>query len=412
MTEVEKMGTQQVEATAQEAVNVATEAASEEAVQAGEAVIDEEDFAAQLEKTFVYIRKGQLISGSIVQISDAEICVNIGYKSDGIIKKENLTAKGDVNPMDLFNVGDTIEAEVVSLNDGEGNVVLSRKSIEAKLKWKELVENLDTDKIHTVKVSKVVKGGVLAKLEGYDAFLPASQLSLKYVEDLNEFVNKDLDVVVLDVNKEQRRFVLSHKAILQKEADEKEKAMYESFAKGDKITGKVKRLTDFGAFIDIGGIDGLLHITDIAWVKVKHPSEVLQNGQEVEVLVLNVDSEKKRVSLGLKQLMPKPWDLAPEKYVIGSVVEGTVVRILPFGAFVSLEPTIDGLVHISQITNRRLEKVEEMLRIGDKVEAKVMGVDPAKKRITLSMRALLPEEEKPKVEKVEKKKISNMKCPL
>lgn len=356
---------------------------------------EENDFLSQLEKTFVYIKKGQIVSGSVVQITDNEICVNIGYKSDGIIKKENLTARGDANPLDLFKLGDDIEAEVVSLNDGEGNVVLSRKSIESKLKWKELTETLDNEKIYTIAVERVVKGGVLTRLEGYDAFVPASQLSLKYVEDLNDFVGQRLDVVVIEADKRQRRFVLSHKAVLQKQADEQEKEIYGSFHKGDRVAGKVKRLTDFGAFVDIGGVDGLLHVTDISWTKVKHPSDVLKNGQELDVLVLNADPEKKKISLGLKQLLPKPWDLAPEKYLVGSEVEGTVVRILPFGAFVSLEPTIDGLVHISQITNRRLEKVEEVLRVGDVVRARVMAVDPAKKRITLSIRALLPEPEKP-----------------
>jgi 4-hydroxy-3-methylbut-2-enyl diphosphate reductase len=349
---------------------------------------DSEDFMAELEKSFVYIKRGQLVSGTVVHVNENEICVNIGYKSDGIIKKENLTAKGDANPTEMFNVGDEIEAEVVTLNDGEGNVELSRKSIESKLKWKELLETLDEERIYTVRVDKVVKGGVLAKLDGYDAFIPASQLSLKYVEDLSEFVGQDLEVNVIEADKRQRRFVLSHKNILQKQAEEEEKKLYENFKKGDKINGKVKRLTDFGAFVDIGGIDGLLHITDIAWARVKHPSEILNVNDEIEVLILNVDPEKKRVSLGLKQLAPKPWDLAPEKYIVGDTVEGTVVRIMPFGAFVSLEPTIDGLVHISQITNRRLEKVEEELRIGDKITAKIMEVNPAKKRISLSIRAL------------------------
>ncbi len=360
------------------------------------------DFMAEIEKSFVYIKRGQIVNGTVVQISDNEICVNIGYKSDGIIKKENLTATGDVDPSELFKVGDEIEAEVVTLNDGEGNVVLSRRSIESKLRWKELVENLDETKLYTVRVDKVVKGGVLAKLEGYDAFIPASQLSLKYVEDLSEFVGKDLEVNIIEADKRQRRFVLSHKNILQVKAAEDEKRLYDTFKKGDKITGKVKRLTDFGAFVDVGGIDGLLHITDVAWAKVKHPSDVLAIGDEIEVLILNVDPEKKRISLGLKQLAPKPWDQAPEKYIVGDSVEGTVVRIMPFGAFVSLEPTIDGLIHISQVTNRRLEKVEEELRIGDKVTAKVMEVNPAKKRISLSIRALMDEPERVEKEKTER----------
>ena len=383
----------------QEQAAEAAEGNSGEAERAGEAEektsSENEDFMAEIEKSFVYIKRGQIVNGTVVQISDNEICVNIGYKSDGIIKKENLTATGDVDPAEMFKVGDEIEAEVVTLNDGEGNVVLSRRSIESKLKWKEIIENLDNEKIYTVKVDKVVKGGVLAKLDGYDAFIPASQLSLKYVEDLSEFIDKDLEVNIIEADKRQRRFVLSHKNILQQKAEVEEQKLYETFKKGDKVQGKVKRLTDFGAFVDVGGIDGLLHITDVAWARVKHPSDVLSVNDEIEVLILNVDPEKKRISLGLKQLTPKPWDLAPEKYIVGESVEGTVVRIMPFGAFVSLEPTIDGLVHISQVTNRRLEKVEEELRIGDKVTAKIMEVNPAKKRISLSIRALMDEPERP-----------------
>jgi len=395
-----------VKETVEEPVEIVAEAAEEQPAEAeaqadseSEESTDNEDFMAELEKSLVSIRRGQIVTGTVVQVSDGELCVNIGYKSDGIIKKENLTSAGDADPADMFKVGDEIEAEVVTLNDGEGNVVLSRKSIESKLKWKELVDNLDNEKVYTVKVDKVVKGGVLAKLDGYDAFIPASQLSLKYVEDLSEFVNKEIDVNVIEADKRQRRFVLSHKNILQKQAEENEKKLYEGFHKGDKIKGKVKRLTDFGAFVDVGGVDGLLHITDVAWARVKHPSEVLNVGDEIEVLILNVDSEKKRISLGLKQLSPKPWDLAPEKYIVGDTVEGTVVRIMPFGAFVSLEPTIDGLIHISQVTNRRLEKVEEELRIGDKVTAKIMEVNPAKKRISLSIRALMDSPEKERAEK-------------
>ncbi|MGI6152418.1 MAG: bifunctional 4-hydroxy-3-methylbut-2-enyl diphosphate reductase/30S ribosomal protein S1 [Christensenellaceae bacterium] len=370
------------------AAEVEEEKVSQEQSQANE------DFMAEIDKSFVYIKRGQIVTGTVVQVSDNEICVNIGYKSDGIIKRENLTAEGDADPMEMFNVGDEIEAEVVTLNDGEGNVLLSRKSIESKLKWKELVENLDTERAYTVKVDRVVKGGVLAKLDGYDAFIPASQLSLKYVEDLSEFVGQEIEVNIIEVDKRQRRFVLSRKSILQKEADEKEKELYTSFKKGDKVTGKIKQITDFGAFIDVGGVDGLLHITDISWVKVKHPSDVLKIGDEIEVQVLNVDADRKRISLGLKQLMPRPWDLVADKYIVGESVTGTVVRIMPFGAFVSLEPTVDGLVHISQVTNRRLEKVEEELRIGDEVTAKIMEVDPSKKRISLSIRALMDEPEK------------------
>lgn len=365
---------------------------------------EENDFLSELEKTFVSIRRGQFVKGTVVQVSDTEACVNIGYKSDGIIKKEDLTFAGDVAPNEMFKEGDEIEAEVITLNDGEGNVRLSRKKIESQLKWRNLVDSLDMEKTYLCKVNKVVKGGVVSSIEGYEAFIPASQLALRYIPDLNEFLGKELEVEIIDVDKRQKRFVASHKNILEREKEAKEKEIYSSFQKGDKITGKVKRLTDFGAFVDVGGVDGLLHITDISWTKVKHPSDVLKVGDTIEVLVLNVDPEKKRIGLGLKQLQPKPWDLAPQKYIVGETVECKVVRIASFGAFVELEPTIDGLIHISQIAPRRVEKVEDELRVGDVVTAKILEVNPEKKRISLSIRALMdePAKEQPKEEENER----------
>jgi len=374
----------------QEESDQAEPVATEEA--ADESKSDEHsDFLAELEKTFVKIRRGQFITGVVVQVSEDEVCVNIGYKSDGIIKKEDLTAEGNVAPNELFQQGDEIEAEVITLNDGEGNVRLSRKKIESQIKWKNLVENLDPEAVYECMITKVIKGGVLTKLDGYDAFIPASQLSLKYVEDLGVFVGQTLKVKIIDVDKRQKRFVLSHKEILKLEAEEAEKQMFASFEKGTVIKGVVKRLTDFGAFVDVGGVDGLLHITDISWVRIKHPKDILSENQEIEVRVLNVDPEKRKISLGYKQLQPRPWDMAPEKYQVGDVVQGKVVRIAPFGAFVELEPTIDGLVHISQVANRRIEKVEDVLNLGDIVNVKVLEVNPEKKRISLSIRALLNE---------------------
>jgi len=353
---------------------------------------EHEDFLEQLEKTFVSIKRGQFVKGVVVQVSNDEVCINIGYKSDGIIKKEDLTASGNISPAEMFNPGDEIEAEVITLNDGEGNVRLSRKKIESQLKWKALVDELDKSKIFECKILKVIKGGVLTKLEGYDAFIPASQLSLKYVEDLNTFVGQTLEVKIIDVDKRQKRFVLSHKEVLLENAEKEQQKLFESFEKGSVVTGTVKRLTDFGAFVDVGGVDGLLHITDISWVRIKHPSEVLKENDKIDVKILNVDPEKKKISLGLKQLLPKPWELAPEKYLVGSDVEGTVVRIAPFGAFVQLEPSIDGLIHISQVSDHRIEKVEDVLSVGQVVRARVLEVNPEKKRISLSLRVILEEE--------------------
>ena len=373
------------------------------AVEEAAAAEMETNFAEEMEKTFVKIRRGQFVKGVVVHVTDEEVCVNIGYKADGLIKKDDLTLNGDVAPSDMFKEGDEIEAEVVALNDGVGNVVLSRKKIENQVKWKEFVEALDMEAIYECTVSKTIKGGVLTKFNGYEAFIPASQLSLKYVEDLNVFVGQNLLVKIIDVDKRQKRFVLSNKEALKKQIAEQEKMIFESFEKGSVVRGVVKRLTDFGAFVDVGGVDGLLHITDISWVRIKNPKEVLSENQEIDVKILNVDPEKKRISLGYKQLQPKPWDLVSEKYIVGETVQGKVVRIAPFGAFVELEPTIDGLVHISQVTNRRIEKVEDVLALGQEVTAKVLEVNPEKKRISLSIRALMQPEKKEVAEESEEK---------
>lgn len=359
---------------------------------------EKDEFLEGLEKV-IRLKKGQIITGNIVQITDEDVCVNIGYKSDGMIHRNEISMD-DVNPKDLFNIGDEIEAEVISLNDGEGNVILSRKRIEKKLNWQKIQEFVGTDKLYKCIVKKAVKGGVTTKIEGYSAFIPASHLSLKYVEDLKQFEGQELEVTLIDADKKQERLVASYKGVLLREKKENEKKLWENFSKGQQIKGVVKRLTDFGAFVDVGGVDGLLHISDLAWNRVKHPSDVVSEGQELELLILNVDTAKKKIALGYKQLMPKPWDLIDEKYHVGDIVKGKVVRIVPFGAFIQLEPSIDGLVHISQITAHRIERVEDELKVGDEIEAKILEVNLEKRKISLSRKALLPVEERP-VEKKE-----------
>ena len=360
---------------------------------AGAPATEHEEFLESIDKV-VRLKKGQLITGSVVQVTDEDVSVNIGSKSDAIIHKNEISMK-EVNPRDLFKVGDEIEAEVISLNDGEGNILLSRKRVEKRLNWAVMQENVGTDKLYKCTIKKAVKGGVTTKIEGYSAFIPASHLSLKYVEDLKQFEGKEIEVTLIDADKRQERLVASYKAVLLREKQDKEQELWNNFTKGSHVKGVVKRLTDFGAFVDVGGVDGLLHISDLSWSRVKHPSDVVSEGQELELLVLNVDPAKKKIALGYKQLLAKPWDLVPEKYQVGDIVTGKVVRIVPFGAFVQLEPTVDGLIHISQIAAHRLEKVEDALRLGDVVEAKILEVNADKHKISLSRKALLAVEEKP-----------------
>ncbi len=368
---------------------------------------DENDFLSQLDKSFVRLKRGQIVKGKVVQLTDDEACVSVGYKSDGIITKAELTLDGNVNPKDILKIGDEIDVEVLTLNDGKGNVLLSKKRIESKLKWQQFCDNADSETIYQCTVTGVVKGGLIGKTESYETFIPASQVAMRFVEDLNIFKGQTLDVVIKEADRRQKRIVASHRDVLVAEAQKKEAEVWSSFAKGDQITGKVKRLSDFGAFVDIGGVDGLLHIRDISWTPIKHPSEILKEEDEIEVVILNTSPEKKRISLGYKQLQPRPWDLAPEKYLVGEDVEGKVVRIVPFGAFVELEPGIDGLIHISQVSMRRIERVEDELRIGDVVNVRIMEVNPQKKKISLSRRAILNDEymaTMPEEEKVVKQK--------
>ncbi len=354
---------------------------------------EQSEFAKAFEKTMTRIRSGQVVEGTVISIVDGEIFVNIGYKSDGVIPKGEFSSDPDAKPEELFKEGDKIDVEVIKVNDGEGNVLLSRKNVESKKIWDDLMNLEDLEsRIFDATGKEVVKGGIIADIGGIRAFVPASQVSTKYIENLSTFVGQPMKLKVLEVDKQRKRIVASQKQVLLAEAAAEKHAKWEALVVGSKIQGVVRRITDFGAFVDIGGIDGLVHVTDAAWGRVKHPSDVFTIGQEIEVLVLNVDVEKERVSLGYKQLQPKPWTLADTKYPVGSIVEGKVVRIVPFGAFVALESTIDGLIHISQVAIHRIAKVEDELKVGDIVRCKVLEVNPEAKRISLSRKEALLEE--------------------
>ncbi len=352
------------------------------------------EFAKAFEKTMTRIHNGQVISGTVISIVDGEVFVNIGYKSDGVVPAGEFSSDPDDKPDELFKEGDEIEVEVMRVNDGEGNVLLSRKNVQSKKLWDEMMNQEDIEeKVFDAVGKEVVKGGIIADISGIRAFVPASHVSIKYIENLGEFVGKPMRLKVLEVDRQRKRIVASQKQVLLAEAAAERRKKWEALVVGEKVHGVVRRIADFGAFVDIGGIDGLVHVTDAAWGRVKHPSDVFSIGQEIEVLILNVDVEKERVSLGYKQLQPKPWTLAGEKYPVGSIVEGKVVRIVPFGAFVALESTIDGLIHISQVAPHRIAKVEDELKVGDVVRCKVLEVNPEAKRISLSRKEAMLEDD-------------------
>ena len=338
-----------------------------------------------VESTLVQLRPGQVVTGTVVQITEDEVCVNVGYKSDGIVKKSDLSST-DVK------VGDEIEAEVVKVNDGEGNVLLSQKNIINRKAWEEIVAKQEAGEFVEGVGKEAVKGGLLADVMGVRTFIPASQLSLRYVEKIDEFVGQTMTLKIIEIDKAKKRIVASRKQVLQVEEAARKKELWNTFEVGSIVKGTVRRLADFGAFVDIGGVDGLVHVTDLSWGRVKHPSDVVSVGQEIDVKILNVDPERERISLSYKQTQPRPWTVAGEKYPVGSVVEGKVVRITTFGAFVELEPGLDGLVHISQCALTRIAKVEDAVNVGDIVRVKVLDVNTEAKRISLSIREVLEDE--------------------
>ena len=406
MSELDKANVE----TAAENETAATVAAEETAaeVAAKEPVAEEGEvtFAEAIEKTLRRIHNGQLLTGRVISVTaDGEVCVDLGYKSDGIIPRDEFSTDPDVDPTAAVAVGDTIEVEVLKVNDGDGNVLLSRKNIESKKVWEQFSTDAESDgKIVEAVGKRVVKGGLIASIDGIEAFIPASQIATKYVEKLDEFVGQTMRVKIIEVDKQRKRVVASRKAVLIEEAEEAKRQKWAQLENGAKVTGVVRRLTDFGAFVDIGGIDGLVHVTDAAWGRVKHVNEVFKVGQTIEVIILEVNAEKQRVSLGYKQLQPKPWTLAAEKYPVGSIVEGKVVRIVTFGAFVALEPTIDGLIHISQVGARRVTKVEDELNVGDVVRCKVLEVNPEQRRISLSRKEVILEENPEIAEEIKKER--------
>ncbi len=397
-------------AVVEEAVEAVEEAAAPVAVEA-QAEAEPETFEQAFEKTVKRIRPGQMITGTVLQIVDGEVFVNIGYKADGVIPKGEFSADPEVRAEDVVKEGDSIDVEVLMVNDGEGNVRLSRKNVEGKKLMDEMFAEDVEGKTFEAVVKEVVKGGLIADINGVRAFIPASHVSTKYVENLNDYVGKTVKVKVLEADKAKKRIVASIKQVLIEEAKAAKAAKWDALVVGEKVHGVVRRITDFGAFVDIGGIDGLVHVTDCAWGRVKHPSDALSIGQEIEVLILRVDREKEQIGLGYKQLQPKPWTKAAEKYPVGSIVEGKVVRIVPFGAFVALEPTIDGLIHISQVGIHRIEKVEDEIKVGDIVRCKVLDVNVEAKRISLSRKDALIEEnpeiaEQLAAEKAERERIN------
>ncbi len=367
----------------QPAEGIKEEAVSEAAVDNGEMLLNYE---------IPRLEEGSIVEGIVVEVNKEEVSVSVGGKSELQIPLRELTNENVASAEEVVQKGDKIKVMVLKSDDDK--TILSKRRADEELAWEKLADAYQEHRRVKGKIVQAVKGGLQVKVDGVTAFLPASQADLGYVKDLSTLVGLETDFNLIEFEPKRRRAVLSRREVLEEERRAVEEKVYSELTEGEKRTGVVTRLTPFGAFVDLGhGVEGLLHISEIAWERLKHPSERLVEGQQIEVLVTKVDREAKRISLSLKQLSPHPWTKIVEKYKVGDYVEGKVVRLTSFGAFVNLEEGVDGLIHISQLSDRRVEKPAEVVQVGQTVKAKVIKVEPEQRRIGLSLREA--KEEKP-----------------
>lgn len=335
------------------------------------------------EKSFSTISDGELKMGTVVAMTDTDAVVNIGYKSDGLISLNEFRDLPDLKR------GDEIEVLILEKENKQGHLILSRKQARVQRAWENIVEYYKSGEIISGYISNKTKGGLIVDVLGMETFLPGSQIDVKPVTDYDQFVGKTMEFKVVKINELIRNAVVSHKALIESDIEAQRAVIMSSLEKGQVLEGVIKNVTDFGAFIDLGGIDGLLYITDISWGRIKHPSEVLENGQKINVVILDFDDDKKRISLGLKQLTAQPWDELPASIVVGNKVKGKVVNIEDYGAFIEIEPGIEGLVHVSEITwSNQPINAKEFFKEGDEHEAVIVSIDKAEKKMSLSIKQM------------------------
>jgi len=370
----------------------AVEAQVETAVNAEEG---EFDFAKAIDDTFKKVHRGQRVKGIVVGINPSELQIDLGTKHAGFVPADEFTSNGTVKLEDAVKVGDEVELEVTKVNDQEGYVLLSKQRIDSYKGYEEIVSAKENNTAVEGVVFEVVNGGVLANAKGTRVFIPASQTGIGRDDDMNKLLKQKVSFKILELtDKRGRRHVVgSIKAVLNAERREKVAKVLESIEVGKTYTGTVKSLTSYGAFVDIGGVDGMIHVSELSWKRIKNPAEVVSVGDTVEVYVKDFDAETKKISLGYKKTEDNPWEILKNTYNVDDVIKGKVVSLPAFGAFVTVIDGIDGLVHISQIANKRINKPSDVLKVGDEVEAKIVGIDYENKRVSLSMRALIEETE-------------------
>lgn len=366
----------------------------ESEVAAGQAVEDSEmSFEQALEESLKSLNSDQKVVGVVLRVTPTEIQVDIGRKQTGYIPYEEFSADPNCNPADCVNVGDELNLIIMKTNDAEGTVMLSKKRYDAQQNWAKVVEALDSKEVLKGTVVEILEKGVIVISDGTRVFIPASQALLSRRDNLADLLNKEVEFRVIDVDKRRRRVVGSINSVAREALKAQKEAFWAQAEVGQKYTGTVKNLTDFGAFVDIGGVEGLVHKSELSWNRIKHPSEVVNTGDVIEVYIKNLDTENKKISLGYKKIEDSPWEILKRDYPVGSVIDVQIVSLTTFGAFAQIIPHIQGLIHISQISNRRIDKPQDELNIGDTVKVMITAIDFEKKHVSLSVRALLAPEE-------------------
>ena len=348
--------------------------------------ISDEEMNALIDGTINPFDEGDLVTGTIVKLDRDEVLLDIGFKSEGVIPVRELSIRRDVDPSEVVSLGDQIEALVLQKEDKDGRLILSKKRAEYERAWISVEEKFNNGENVEGEVIEVVKGGLILDI-GLRGFLPASLVDLRRVKDLSTYIHSTLESRVIEMDRNRNNVVLSRRVVLEEGRKAERAEVLAKLAKGMHLKGVVSSIVDFGAFVDLGGIDGLVHISELSWSHVNHPSEVVKVGQEVEVEVLDVDMSRERISLGLKQTTEDPWRTLVKNYPVGSIVEGTVTKLVPFGAFVELGDGIEGLVHISEMASRHVDVPSQVSNVGDPVQVKVMDIDMDRRRISLSMKA-------------------------
>ena len=348
--------------------------------------MSELSFEQMLEESFKTIHNGEVVEGTVIDVKEDEIILNIGYKADGIITRSEYTNEPNVDLRTLVQVNDKMEAKVLKVNDGDGQVLLTYKRLAAEKGNKRLEEAFYTQEVLKAPVVQVLSGGLSVVVDEARVFIPASLVSDTYEKNLEKYAGQEIEFVITEFNPRRRRIIGDRKQLLVAKKAEMQKALFERIAVGDVVEGVVKNVTDFGAFIDLGGADGLLHISEMSWGHVENPKKVFKVGDKLEVLIKDINGDK--IALSLKFEDQNPWLTASEKYAVGNVVEGKVARMTDFGAFVELEPGVDALLHVSQISHDHVDKPADILSVGQVISAKVVDFNGEDKKISLSMKAL------------------------